>query len=73
MLQVLTESGLEDEQIGAVLDLKPSEVAHLFDGHFSRFSTDALLDFLERLDRKVTLRISPHRPGEPFLDIALGS
>jgi hypothetical protein len=30
-------------------------------GHFSRFITDKLLDFLKRLDRKVTIRINPHK------------
>jgi hypothetical protein len=29
-------------------------------GHFSRFATEKLLDLLERLDRKVTIRISQH-------------
>ena len=41
-------------------------------GHFSRFTTEKLLDFLKRLDRKVTIRISPHRPGEPYQEIGLG-
>jgi hypothetical protein len=27
-----------------------------------RFTTDKLLSFLKRLDRKVTIQISPHRP-----------
>jgi hypothetical protein len=43
-----------------------SEVSHLLNGHFSRYTTDKLLDFLKRLDRKVTIRISAHKPGEPY-------
>jgi len=38
-------------------------------GHFSRFTTDKLLDFLKRLDRKVTIRISPYKPGEPYQEV----
>lgn len=72
VFRILDESGMTPEAIGSLLDLAPSEVAHLLDGHFSQFSTDALLDFLKRLDRKVTIRITPHHPGEPYHDIALG-
>jgi hypothetical protein len=31
-----------------------------------------LLDFLKRLERKVTIRISRHKPGEPYQEIGLG-
>jgi hypothetical protein len=42
-------------------------------GHFNRFTTDKLLEFLRRLDRKVTIRISPHKPGEPDQEIGFGT
>jgi hypothetical protein len=38
-------------------------------GHFSRFTTDKLLDFLKRLDQKVTIQISAHKHGEPYQEI----
>jgi hypothetical protein len=38
-----------------------------------RFTTDKLLDFLKRLDRKVTIRIAPHKAGEPYQEISLAS
>jgi hypothetical protein len=41
-------------------------------GHFSRITTDKLLEILKRRDRKVTIRISPHRPGEPHQDVGFG-
>ena len=41
-------------------------------GHFSRFTTDKLLDFLKRLDQKVTIQISPHKEGEPYHQVAYG-
>ena len=40
--------------------------------HFSRFTTEKLLDFLNRLDHKVTIRISQHRPGAPYQEIGIG-
>jgi hypothetical protein len=42
-------------------------------GHYSRFTTDKLLDFLKRLDRKVTIRIGPRKAGEPFQQISLAT
>jgi predicted XRE-type DNA-binding protein len=38
-------------------------------GHFSRFTTDKLLDFLKRLDQKVKIEVSPHRKGEPYRQV----
>jgi len=44
----------------------------MMNGHFSRFTTDKLLEFPKRLDRKVTIRISLHKPGEPYQEIGVG-
>jgi hypothetical protein len=49
------------------------DVSHLMNGHFSRFTTDKLLGFLKPLDKKVTIRISQYKPGEPYQEIALTS
>ena len=69
--KILTDRNLKQREIGALLGTKQPEVSHLMNGHFSRFTTDKLLDFLRRLDRKVTIRISPHRPGEPYQEIGI--
>jgi predicted XRE-type DNA-binding protein len=71
--KILTEMNLKQREIAALLGIKQPEVSHLMNGHFSRFTTDKLLDFLRRLDRKVTIRISPHRPGEPYQEIGVGT
>ncbi len=39
-------------------------------GHFSRFSTDKLLDFLQQLDQQVTIRISPREKGQSFRQVS---
>ena len=41
-------------------------------GHFNRFTTDKMLEFLKRLDRKVTIQVSSHKPGEPYQEIGFG-
>ena len=72
VLSVVKERSLGQRAIGELLGIKQPEVSHLMNGHFSRFTTDKLLDFLKRLDRKVTIRISPHLPGEPYQEVGFG-
>jgi predicted XRE-type DNA-binding protein len=70
--QILKHKKLAQREIAALLGIKQPEVSHLMNGHFSRFTTDKLLDFLKRLERKVTIRISPHKPGEPYQEVGFG-
>jgi predicted XRE-type DNA-binding protein len=70
--QILKRKKLAQREIAALLGIKQPEVSHLMNGHFSRFTTDKLLDFLKRLERKVTIRISPHKPGEPYQEVGFG-
>jgi len=64
--KLISERTLKQREIAALLGIKQPEVSHLMNGHFNRFTTDKLLDFLKRLDHKVTIQISPHKPGEPI-------
>ena len=64
---------LKEREIAALLDVRQPEVSHLMNGHFSRFTADKLLDFLKRLDQKVTIQIRPHKPGEPYQGVAFGT
>ena len=63
---------IKQREIAKLLAIKQPDVPHLMNGHFSRFTTDKLLDFLKRFDWKVTICISPHRPGEPYQEIGVG-
>lgn len=69
--RILKAKMLKQREIAALLSIAQPDVSHLMNGHFSRFTTDKLLDFLKRLDRKVTIQISPHRQGEPYQEVAL--
>jgi predicted XRE-type DNA-binding protein len=70
--KIVREKKLKQREISALLGIKQPEVSHLMNGHFNRFTTDKLLDFLRRLDRKVTIQISPHKPGEPYQEVGFG-
>lgn len=72
VVQLLKDKDLKQREIADLLGIKQAEVSHLMNGHFSRFSTDKLLDFLKRLEHKVTIEISPHKKGEPYHQVAFG-
>jgi predicted XRE-type DNA-binding protein len=67
--KIVKDKELTQREIASRLGIKQPEVSHLMNGHFNRFTTDKLLDFLNRLDRKVTIRISPRQPGEPYQEV----
>jgi len=69
VFKILEEKKLKQREIASILGVAQSDVSHLMNGHFSRFTTDKLLDFLRRLDRKVTIKVSPHHKGEPYQEV----
>jgi predicted XRE-type DNA-binding protein len=64
--QILTGQMLKQREIAQLLNIAQPEVSHLMNGHYSRFTTDKLLDFLKRLDQTVIIQIRPHQSGEPY-------
>jgi predicted XRE-type DNA-binding protein len=66
---ILKDKKFKQREIASLLGIAQPDVSYLMNGHFSCFSTDKLLDFLKRLDRKVTFRIRPHKPGEPYQEV----
>jgi predicted XRE-type DNA-binding protein len=69
VFKILEQKKLKQREIASILGIAQSDVSHLMNGHFSRFTTDKLLDFLRRLDRKVTIEVSPHHKGEPYQEV----
>jgi predicted XRE-type DNA-binding protein len=73
VFKILEDRKLKQREIARVLGIAQSDVSHLMNGHFSRFTTDKLLDFLKRLDQKVTIQISRHHEGEPYQEVTFAS
>jgi predicted XRE-type DNA-binding protein len=69
VFKIVEEKKLKQGEIASILGIAQSDVSHLMNGHFSRFTTDKLLDFLRRLNQKITIKVSPHRKGEPYQDV----
>jgi len=71
VFKILEEKKLKQREIADVLGIAQPDVSHLMNGHFSRFTTDKLLDFLKRLNHKVTIEISRHRKDEPYQQVTI--
>jgi predicted XRE-type DNA-binding protein len=69
VFKILEDRKLKQREIASVLGIAQPDVSHLMNGHFSRFTTDKLLDFLKRLDQKVTIQVSSHHTGEPYQQV----
>ena len=70
VVELLKRKDMKQREIAELLGIKKTEVSHLLTGHFSRFTVDKLLDFLKRMNQKVTIQISPHKQGEPYHNVA---
>jgi len=70
VFKILKDRKLTQREMAAILGIAQPDVSHLMNGHFSRFTTDKLLDFLKRLDRKVTIEVSRHHKVEPYQQVA---
>lgn len=66
IFQILEAQELKQREIALLLHIPQPEVSHLMNGHYNRFTTDKLLEFLKRLDLSVTISIRKHQPGEPY-------
>jgi predicted XRE-type DNA-binding protein len=69
VFKILGDKKLKQREIASILGIAQPDVSHLLNGHFSRFTTDKLLDFLKRLDWKVTIEVSRHHKGEPYQQV----
>lgn len=61
---ILEDRGLKQKEISDLLMIEQSEVSKLMNGKYHLFSEARLFGFLNRLDRKVTVQISPKRKND---------
>jgi len=71
--KILERRDLKQQEIANLLEIKQPEVSNLMKGKYHLFSEGRLFNFLNRLEQKVIIQITPHQSGEPLQDIALGN
>lgn len=57
--QILIQKSLRQRELAKLLDIQQPEVSHIFNGHFSRFTIDKLIQLLNRLGWTVKFQIHP--------------
>jgi len=62
--------GKRQSTVMNILGITQPEASHLMNGNFNRFSAEKLLEFLNKLNQKVTIQISEHKEGEPYQEVA---
>ncbi|MGO8671455.1 MAG: helix-turn-helix domain-containing protein [Capsulimonadaceae bacterium] len=58
VVRILHGRKLKQREIATMLGIGQTEVSHLMNGHFHRFSEGKLVTFLKKLDREVILVIN---------------
>ncbi len=71
VMGILQERGYSQKEAAKLLGIKQPDVSALMNAKFHRFSQERLISFLNKLDRKVTIQISNHKPGEPYQEVGL--
>jgi predicted XRE-type DNA-binding protein len=61
--QILEEKQLKQREIAALLGIAQPDVSHLTNGHYSRFTTDKLMDFLMRAESQSVHSYQPAQAG----------
>ncbi len=65
VLQVLKKRGIgKQKDVSILLHIDKAEASKLVNGDFNRFSQERLMGFLNILNYKVTMQISPMKKGE---------
>lgn len=71
VVKILRDAGYTQAEAATILGIKQLEVSALMRAKFHRFSQERLIGFLNKLDLKVKILITPHQRGEPFQQVAI--
>lgn len=69
--QILLSRNLKQQDIGDLLGIQQPEVSNLMKGKYHLFSQSRLFNFLNKLEQKVVIQITPHHKGEPLIEVAM--
>lgn len=69
VMGIIQDRGYSQKEAAKLLGVKQPEVSAILNAKFHRFSQERLINFLNKLDYKVTIQVSPHKPGEPYQEL----
>lgn len=68
---LLEERAVKQREAADLLGISQAEVSRIMNGHYHLFSEGRLFGFLNRLDRAVTIHITPHHEGESWQGVVM--
>lgn len=71
--QIIESRNLKQQEIAKILNIKQPEVSNIMQGKYHLFSEERLFEFLNKLNKKITVKISSHHAGEALIDVAVES
>ena len=71
--QIIESRNLKQQEIANILNIKQPEVSNLMQGKYHLFSEGRLFEFLNKLNKKITIKISNYHLGEALVDVTLES
>lgn len=71
IFRILHRRNLTQAEAAELLGIDQPQVSRLKNGEFNRFSVSRLFSFLNRLDRKVKVRVSRYRRGDRYQEVSV--
>ncbi len=71
IFRILNRRKLTQADAAELLGIDQPQVSRLKNGEFNRFSVSRLFSFLNRLDRKVKVRVSRYRRGDRYQEVSV--
>lgn len=71
--KILIDRNLKQQKIAELLNIKQPEVSNLMKGKYHLFSESRLFSFLNKLDQKIIIQITPHHIGEVLIDVSMNT
>jgi predicted XRE-type DNA-binding protein len=68
---ILEKKKLKQREIAGLLGIDQAEVSKLMNGQYHLFAEGRLFGFLNKLNKKVTVKITPRRRGESPQEVVL--
>ena len=68
---IMEKRNLKQREIGKLLGIKQPEVSNLLNGRYTLFSQKRLLGFLNKLNHKVTVKVTSRRREEKPQEVVL--
>ena len=69
IFRILNRRKLTQAEAAELLGIDQPQVSRLKNGEFNRFSVSRLFSFLNRLNRKVEVRVSRYRRGDSYQQV----